>query len=857
MASQGRDRRAQVLASSSVNGIDFVEVDYPPAPILPFLPINAAASQLPLLHVHFINAVDVRDAIGSPAITGGETIPSVPVLPIQPGDWGWDDGHLVLTLRVTAVGDFSNYTLTLPNQPPKSPPASTQLDRFFDHVGFSFKAGCPSDLDCQAPAAPCPPPAGDPPPIDYMAKDFLSFRQALLDFSTLRYPNWQERSEADFGVMFLEALSAIADELSYTQDRVAAEATLITATQRRSVQRHARLVNYEPLPPVSATTQLQFEVALPAVNNIPHGLAAIAPAPDGTPVTFETGLGLRDTSAPPPASILWNRGASVKIKGYWFDDSEQCLPAGATHMHVAGHGYGFQPGQMLLIETQPEAPGDPVIRQIVHLLQEGDPAGPWASEVCDELFPTAVSTAGPPFMTCPALSPAAKQAPAAVTRIAWQSSDQLTVARDLSTTQVIGNLTTATQGRTVSEAFVIGAPPAGTANPLPAAIERIGPQPLVAPGICGDPPTIYLYTLANAPLAWLPQPALDASGLPLPEIMLSQTSATASGTAAWGWTRNLLKASEFGQSFTIDPVSYRTVATNSDGSVQSDYDGDGGDTIRFGDGLFGANPDAGMQFTVTYRFGAGTAGNVAAEAIAQLDPAAPAAGNFSAVSNPLAASGGADAQTLQAVKRLAPQAFLATKSRAVLAADYAAAAQTLPWVKRAGTVFRWTGSWLTTFTTAEPVASEQIQIDDRLTLIELLNRYRMAGTESYVPDPDYVSIDLVVELCALPNAFAAQVEQGVTAALSPAGPGSASAFFAVSRFVFGQPLQRSALETAIQAVPGVAGVTSILYRLRGQTTNFLEMGDVVTVGASQILRCDNDPSRPNNGALAVLTEGGR
>ena len=46
------------------------------------------------------------------------------------------------------------------------------------------------------------------PPIDYLAKDFLSFRQALLDFSALRYPQWQERSEADFGVMFLEALSA-------------------------------------------------------------------------------------------------------------------------------------------------------------------------------------------------------------------------------------------------------------------------------------------------------------------------------------------------------------------------------------------------------------------------------------------------------------------------------------------------------------------------------------------------------------------------------------------------------------------------------------------------------------------------
>ena len=78
-----------------------------------------------------------------------------------------------------------------------------------------------------------------------------------------------------------------------------------------------------------------------------------------------------------------------------------------------------------------------------------------------------------------------------------------------------------------------------------------------------------------------------------------------------------------------------------------------------------------------------------------------------------------------------------------------------PWVKRAGTVFRWTGSWLTTFTTPEPVATEQIAIDDRVSLVDLLNRYRMAGTESYVPDPQYVSIDLTIELCAMADAFAA------------------------------------------------------------------------------------------------------
>jgi len=358
---------------------------------------------------------------------------------------------------------------------------------------------------------------------------------------------------------------------------------------------------------------------------------------------------------------------------------------------------------------------------------------------------------------------------------------------------------------------------------------------------------------------WLPQPALDPSGLPVPEVLLSQTlpSAPGTGPTQWSWVRSLLDASAFETAFTIDPAAYRAIATNSDQSIQSDYDTDKGATLRFGDSVFGANPDDGMLFTVTYRYGAGSVGNVAADAISQLDPTVIATGAFSAVTNPLPATGGADAQTIQSVQRLAPQAFRAVLLRAVLASDYVAAADTLPWVKRAGTVFRWTGSWLTTFTTPEPVATEAIALDDRVELIDLLNRYRMAGTESYVPDPDYVSIDLVVELCAAAGAFAAQVKMMVIEALSPIGPNAAAAFFAVSNFAFGQSLQRSRLEAAIQAVPGVEGVLCIYYRLRDHTAGFAPMTDTVPVGVDQILRCDNDPSRPNNGSLAVVVEGGR
>ena len=264
----------------------------------------------------------------------------------------------------------------------------------------------------------------------------------------------------------------------------------------------------------------------------------------------------------------------------------------------------------------------------------------------------------------------------------------------------------------------------------------------------------------------------------------------------------------------------------------------------------------GSQFVATYRFGAGAAGNVAIGAITQLDPATIAAG-YRSVMNPQPATGGADAQTIQSVQRLAPQAFRATQFRAVLATDYAAAAETQPWVKRAGTVFRWTGSWLTTFTTPEPVATEQIAIDDRVSLVDLLNRYRMAGTESYVPDPQYVSIDLTIELCAMADAFAAGVKAGVTAALSPTGPNAAKAYLC-RQPVRIRPTART--QHAGGRNPGRARRRRRhLHPLpAARSCRRLPRNDgYVPVGVSQIIRCDNNPSRPNNGSLTIIVRGGR
>lgn len=845
-----RDRRTLVQNSAMFNGIDFVEV--------------ADGSQTSL-RVHFLNALPLAQTLGTPpvTITGGESIPTVAVNPIDEATaWTVENGHLVLNLTVAAPGDFSNNVLQL-RQRPALPAGVARLDPFFASSVFSFKANCPSDLDCKAAAPNCPAPSSsDSPQIDYLAKDFLSFRQALLDFSALHYPEWQERSEADFGVMFLEALCALADDFSYMQDRVAGESFLETATQRRSIDRLARLVDYWPSPTLAASVLLQFDVKRD-VRSLAEGLVVTAQGPDGAPIPFETGTTLANRLVDPTKNLLrrsrpastvssaWNRGA---ILPYWFDDSQRCVKAGTSQMYVLGRGFNFFPGQLLLIETAPATSADPPVRQVVRLLDANQPV-PWFEELCDPLLdPPTNLPMPPPFLDC--TNPPSRGT--ALTLIRWRSEDALTTDRDLSYTTLAGNLIVATQALTQipgqlpaagssnqpSEVFAIPPLPPGDSRTIPAVV-RTGPNDSPS-----APSPQYLYTLRSAPLAWVR--SIDPTAPPQPELVLT-SPASGDRKTVWQFVRWLLDAGASDSAFTIDHAQYARVDGTTGDSLRFDYNGDGGDTVRFGDGLFGVLPEPGTTFGVTYRVTAGAAGNVAADSVTSVEPSDPQADQVARVTNPLPAGGGADPEPLETVRRLAPQAFRASQFRSVLPADYQAVAQSLPWVNRAGSVFRWTGSWLTVFTTPDPHQSTTITANQRIQLIDLLNRHRMAGYESYVSDPDYVSIDLLIRVSASPNAFQGAVEQELLKALGSSPQG----FFAHDNFTFGQPLEKSLLEATIQKVNGVAGVLEIQYRFGDRTTSFASMGDTIAVGTNQILRCDNDPSLPANGSLRVNVGGGK
>ncbi|HEX8082159.1 MAG TPA: baseplate J/gp47 family protein [Jatrophihabitans sp.] len=811
------DRLADLLASPTLNGIDFVEIT------------SAAQTSL---RVHFLNTVAVQATLAATnpiTITGGESVPSVPVLPLTAADWGADDaGRPTLELRTPFPGDFSFYRLSI---------ASTALDSFYSSARFSFKAGCPSNLDC-APAEQCEQPPGGGPVIDYLAKDYTSLRAALLDYSASAYPRWVERDEPDLGMMLLELLSAVGDDLSYLQDRISHERTLATATQRNSVVRHARLVDYEPRPATSAQALIQVDVS---TTSVPAGMTVQAPQPDGGALSFELGHGLVDpetgelAAGPLGLDPRWNRWdhsvtpAQPRIVPYWWDDSRSCLPAGACEMWVRGHGFGFpvtdpqlgSTGIALLLDTEAASPADPPTRAVVHLTG--------AVEEVDQLYGITL------------------------THLRWDATEALAAEHALERTVLAGNLIPSVEGRRHTETFVIDPEP-GSADAGKAAVTRSGPD-----AGCGDPAPTYLHTLVQGRLAWLAGDGSTGGGATTrPEVCLIQRPSDAGDLPrTWRWRRSLLDAGVFEPAYTIDPVAYRDIRVDrSSGLPWFEYDGDGGNSVRFGDGAFGERPPTGAAFELTYRVTAGEAGNVAADSISTV-PEAVSGVILSAV-NPFAATGGADEETLEHVRANAPQAFRARQFRAVRVEDYDRAAEELDWVLDAGTSMRWTGSWLSVFSTAQPRTAEQLSVREHSQLIELLGRRRIAGYEVFTPTPRYVGLDLIVVVCAHSWALRGEVEAGVLAEL---GTGrlcdGRSGFFAPGRHRFGSSLERSELEAAIQRAVGVEGVVGIGYRRRGYVPDFVAMPEVVTVGHEEIIRVDNDPNRPDYGSIRLVVEGGK
>jgi predicted phage baseplate assembly protein len=298
--------------------------------------------------------------------------------------------------------------------------------------------------------------------------------------------------------------------------------------------------------------------------------------------------------------------------------------------------------------------------------------------------------------------------------------------------------------------------------------------------------------------------------------------------------------------------------------VHIDYRNGAGVTLRFGDGEFGRPPDRGSGvavddsfFQATYRLGNGAHTNVPADAITRWNTADVSLAFITGVRNPLPTHGGQDAESIEDVKKLAPQAFRAITYRAVRPEDYAEAAERLPWVARAGASFRWTGSWLSAFVTADPKGQSTLSEEQRVAVASHVDRFRQAGREVIVLAPRYADLDLEIVICVEPSSYPGDVAEAVlTALFGKRGVFPTPGFFHPDRFTFGTPLDRSELEAAVQRVPGVRAVENVRIRRRAvfDWRDFLELSYLPA--RDEVIRVDNDPLHPDRGTLRLNTDGG-
>ncbi|MEM9194912.1 MAG: baseplate J/gp47 family protein, partial [Myxococcota bacterium] len=227
------------------------------------------------------------------------------------------------------------------------------------------------------------------------------------------------------------------------------------------------------------------------------------------------------------------------------------------------------------------------------------------------------------------------------------------------------------------------------------------------------------------------------------------------------------------------------------------------------------------------------------------------------VSNPVASTGGVDPESHASIKQNAPEEFQAVSYRAVRPEDYREAAERLPWVQRAGATFRWTGSWLSAFVTADPKGAVTLVDEQKDALQAQEDRFRQTGREVIVRSPRYADIDLVITLCLEPTSYRGEAIARVHSVLT--GPPRADEplpFFHPDRFSFGTLLDRSELEGAIQQVPGIRAVENIMIRRRGWFGWRLFDESHYDPGDDVVVRLMNDRSAPEQGSLRIETDGG-
>lgn len=877
--------RRGLVRQSDLNGLDYVEVD-------------CAQTTLTVTFLgrapEWITAAHLR-------IEGGRRVRDVRVTDLRiegADDDGLDDRMCV---TVDRPGDFSTYRLCVveldeAGRPTGRPPAD--FDVRYACVCFSFKADCPSDLDCAA-ASDCDEAPLDEPVIDYLAKDYASFRRLLLDRLALLLPGWKERHIPDIGITLVELLAYVGDNLSYHQDAVATEAYLDTARLRVSVRRHAQLVDYRLHEGCNARAWVVFEVDDDELILQSRDFYVITPHPQlSAPVLKKADLPNIEPAPflgfqarlPAGQGTVTLRQARNRIGIYRWGQSDCCLAEGATsatlvdpgrppegtpskphaydHAKANGalsdieagvadgrwHRLQLQRCDVLVFEemmgphTGDEADADPTHRHAVRLTRATPSYDPLTGQLLYEVEWCEEDAL--PFALClSSVSDAPACRPLVDVSVVW--GNVLLVDHGLKAADDIGAVpvdeTIARCEDACHDAEITHRP--GRYRPALPGLDPTFAAPLTVCderstdaccGGCGD-------TSATATV----RPDVLAA---LPEVWLSSTLPGNPKNAAprrWVARHDLMHSGPDDRHFVVEIDDNRIAR------------------LRFGDGECGCAPEAGEAFHADYRVGNGAVGNVGGDTLTQIVfrdnfPG----GSGLRVRNPIAATGGVAAEDVADAKLRAPQAFRHRLERAVTAGDYAAIVMRdfAGSVQRAAAVMRASGASVAVQLAVDVVGTAEPGESFLRCIESHLRCYRRIGHDVRVVPARQVPLNVAMHICVKPGYLRGHVKAALLEAFGTRrlrassrgrGAGPAIGFFHPEALKLGEAITASRIVAVAQSIEGVAGVVLERFERLFEGPNDELANGVLPIGPLEVARLDNDPSEPENGQLTLSLEGGR
>ncbi len=736
-----------------------------------------------------------------------------------------------LRLRVPLIGDYSTYTLSI---------NFAGIDPLLSEIDFKFRPAC-FNMNCAGNEAFSAPAAT--PDIDYLAKDYDSFKHTLICAMQQRVPNWQPTSEADMDQVLIDLIAADADELSDYQDRTLNEAFLATARKRVSLARHARLMDYHIHQGNQATSWLALQVQAPITVPVRTGVWTNKHWQDKGSQSFIT------TAAVPchpnlNRLQLYNWGGSVTALDAGSTSADIALPSPLVATNQADANSlrdlinSVSPRRLLLQQQLNPETGtilgrDPGARQLLELLGNAESVHDPMGGVAGEWF----------------------------VRVHWRDADRLARRYCFCTQCDIslpkedvslfhGNIVQISHGRPHRTVF----------RPTGALLAVSTPDNF----LYGD--EVQFETLPNGTSSLLPLPQCVLATLPHSSLAYLDTEPggllpvrstlriTVAGFASpWSEQSDLIESADDAQHFIVETDEYLD------------------SRIRFGNGRNGRKLPEDAVITCDYQVGVGIEGNVGADTVTGYDSAAPALVQVSAIWNPFDITSGREPEPVAEILRRVPEAYRARQLRAVTLEDYARRAEELSGVAHAHASYAWTGSWRTVRVAIDPGGTDVLAEPLRLKIAEHLEAVRLIGEDLEVRPAHYVPLDIYLRLCAHPDFWPEHLRRALELEFSDGYTADGrTGFFHPDNWTFGQALHASQLIGRALSVPGVGRVLlASIKRLHGisgpsLSTVTIAPGDVnhpiveqLAVRANEIIQVANDPSHLETGRLNFEIQGGR